>query len=73
MSHVDALTAAGTDATPLLIEAHCALDDGGVNEAGRALYKARQLRASMTSDELAWFVDLESLYLAGIGSFGGGQ
>lgn len=51
----------------LLVAAHCGLDDGGINEAGRALYILRG-RADLTADEREWLASLDSLYLSCCGS-----
>jgi hypothetical protein len=72
MNHLDAMTADATDLDGYLRAAFYALNDGGLNEAGRALYQARKLVAegveptAEQADQLAW---MDSCYLAGCGSY----
>jgi protein involved in temperature-dependent protein secretion len=67
MTHAEALTAQNG----LLMAIHCHLDDGGINEAGRDLFKARKSVEggdAWTAEELAWLADMDSLYHAMCGS-----
>ena len=54
-------------ATVYLVATHCALDDGDINAAGRALFHLRRAvaeGASLSAETLAWLSDLDSLYHA---------
>ena len=67
MTHAQALTAQHG----LLAAIHCHLDDGGINEAAAALYRARksvEQGDTWSADELAWLADLDGLFHVMAGS-----
>jgi hypothetical protein len=55
-----------------LLAIHCALDDGGINEAGRIVHRLHAAvlngETVLNEAEAAWFASLKSLYHSFCGS-----
>ena len=66
MTHTEAIAAQNG----ILAAVSCHLQDGGINEAGRALFQCRKAiaeGATWSAAELEWLAALDNQYHAGLG------